>query len=92
MTHKPHHKHYEYVTAAAWDFLCLFRREAGGAYRVTSPEMPALLAFGDTLAEARDNAREELVICLRKCQTPDDPLREPRLSGWRTTSTDDAER
>jgi predicted RNase H-like HicB family nuclease len=66
-----------------WDFLCVFRHERGGGYRITSAEMPALLAFGYTLADARETARDELMICLQAqtCEI-DDPFRELRAE-WR---------
>ncbi len=79
MTQNTHHERYEYVAVGAfWDFLCRFCRIAGGGYQVTSSEVPGMLAFGDTLAEARENAREELMICITTCEIPDDPLRDLR--------------
>jgi predicted RNase H-like HicB family nuclease len=60
------------------NFLCLFRREAGGGYRVTSEDVPDLVAFGDTLDEARENVRDELLVCIGAGEI-DDPFRDPRV-------------
>jgi predicted RNase H-like HicB family nuclease len=79
MNRNTHHDRHEYVAAGAWDFSCRFRRDVGGGYRVTSSEVPDMLTFGDTLAAARENAREELVICLGSSDFLDDPFRDPRI-------------
>ena len=58
---KIYDEHEEYLTAEGRDYLCLFRRDAGGGYQVTCEELPPMVAFGETLAEARSNAGEEIV-------------------------------
>jgi len=60
MNTKVIHEHEEIITAAGRDYRCLFRREVDSGYRVTCAELPPVLAFGETLDEARANAREEI--------------------------------
>ncbi len=60
MKRKPSHDHEEFVAAADTEHLCLFRRDAGSGYQVTCPGLPPMIAFGDTIDEARANAREEI--------------------------------
>ena len=60
MNPRPHHQHEEILTAAGREYQCLFRREVDSGYRVTCAELPPVLAFGETLDEARANAREEI--------------------------------
>jgi len=83
MNRNTYHERYEYIAVGMWDFLCVIRRERGGGYRVTSPEMPTMLAFGYSLADARETARDELMRCLQAqtCEI-DDPFRELRAE-WR---------
>ena len=60
MNNKIVHEHEEIVTAAGRDYRCLFRREVDRGYRVTCADLPPLLAFGDTLEEARMATQEEI--------------------------------
>ena len=60
MNPRTQHQHEEILTAAGREYQCLFRREVDSGYRVTCAELPPLLAFGETLDEARANAREEI--------------------------------
>ena len=60
MNPKTQHQHEETLTAASREYRCLFRREVDSGYRVTCAELPPVLAFGETLDEARANAREEI--------------------------------
>jgi predicted RNase H-like HicB family nuclease len=59
MKTKTHREHEEIITTTGRDFRCLFRREIDG-YRVTCTDVPEMTAFGDTLDEARANARSEI--------------------------------
>jgi predicted RNase H-like HicB family nuclease len=59
MNTRTHHQHEEDITVVGHDYQCLFRREMGG-YRVTCAELPPVLAFGETLEEARTAAQEEI--------------------------------
>jgi predicted RNase H-like HicB family nuclease len=54
------HEHKETITAAGTEYRCLFRRCPDGGYFVTCSELPPMLAFGETLAEARRHAIEEI--------------------------------
>ena len=60
MNTKAHHQHEEDIIMAGRDYRCLFRREIDGGYRVTCAALPPVLAFGDTLDDARANVREEI--------------------------------
>ena len=60
MNQKTHHQHEEDITVAGRAYRCLFRREVDSGYRVTCADPPPVLAFGETLEEARANAREEI--------------------------------
>jgi predicted RNase H-like HicB family nuclease len=60
MNIKTHHQHEEDIAVAGREYRCLFRREVDSSYRVTCTEMPPLLAFGETLEEARIAAHEEI--------------------------------
>ena len=60
MNPRTQHQHEEIITGAGKSYSCLFRREVDSGYRVTCAELPPLLAFGETLDEARANAREEI--------------------------------
>ena len=59
MNPRTHHQHEENIAVAGRDYPCLFRREVDSGYRVTCADLPPVLAFGETLDEARANAREE---------------------------------
>jgi predicted RNase H-like HicB family nuclease len=54
----------EGVTEVARGYRCRFRPEPEGGYTVTCPKLPPVVTYGETLEEARANAREaiELVI------------------------------
>jgi predicted RNase H-like HicB family nuclease len=60
MDQEIHHQHKENIVVAGRDYRCLFRREVDSGYRVTCTALPPMLAFGETLDEARANAREEI--------------------------------
>ena len=52
-------EHEEAVTANGRDYLCLFERDAYGGYLVTCEDLPPLMVYGETRAEARTIAAEE---------------------------------
>jgi hypothetical protein len=54
-------EHEELVTANGRDYQCLFECDTYGGYLVTCEDLPPLMTYGETLAEARANAIEELV-------------------------------
>ncbi len=60
MNTKTIHEHEEIITTAGREYRCLFRREVDSGYRVTCADLPPLLAFGETLEEARTATQEEI--------------------------------
>ena len=75
------HEHEEFLSVESRDYLCLFRRDAGGGYLVTCEELPPMVAFGETLAAARANAAAEIVVVRDLCEErrrTHDPFRELR--------------
>jgi predicted RNase H-like HicB family nuclease len=67
MNAKAHQEHEEFVTADGRDFLCRFERDAAGGYVVTCDDLPPMLAYGETLAEARAQAAQEIVVWIDVC-------------------------
>ena len=65
-------EHEEILAADGRKFTCLFRPDAAGGYLVTCEEMPPMIAYGETLAEARAQAEEELTGWIDAC----DAIRE----------------
>jgi predicted RNase H-like HicB family nuclease len=57
----------EFVTAEGREFLCLFERDAGGGYIVTCDDLPPMLAYGETLTEARAHAAQEIAVWIDVC-------------------------
>jgi hypothetical protein len=55
MNSRTHHQHEEIIIAVGHGYRCLFRREVDSGYSVTCAELPPMLAFGETLDEARTN-------------------------------------
>lgn len=45
-------------------YLCRFRPEPEGGFTVTCPKLPAVVTYGETIEEARANAREAIELCL----------------------------
>ena len=60
MNLKIHHQHEKTLTAAGREYRCLFRREFDSSYRATCVDLPPMIAFGETLEEARAAAQEEI--------------------------------
>ena len=60
MNPQTHHQHEEIIVTAGREYQCLFRREVDSGYRVTCAALPPVLAFGETLDEARAAAQEEI--------------------------------
>ena len=60
MNPNTHHQHEEDIAVAGREYRCLFRREVDSGYRVTCAALPPVLAFGETLEEARAAAQEEI--------------------------------
>jgi predicted RNase H-like HicB family nuclease len=60
-------EHEEFITAEGREFLCLFARDASGGYVVTCEDLPPMLAYGETLAEARAHAVHEIAVWIDVC-------------------------
>jgi predicted RNase H-like HicB family nuclease len=60
MNPRTHYQHEEDIAVAGRNYRCLFRREVDSSYRVTCAELPPMLAFGETLEEARTATQEEI--------------------------------
>lgn len=60
MNPRTHHQHEEDIAVAGREYRCLFRREVDSGYRVTCADLPPVLAFGETLEEARTATQEEI--------------------------------
>jgi antitoxin HicB len=45
-------------------YLCHFQPEPEGGFTVTCPKLPPVVTYGETLEEARANAREAIALCL----------------------------
>ena len=75
-------KRKEAVAATEIAYLCHFQPEPEGGYTVTCPALPPVVTYGDTLDEARANAREAIALCLEVLQEEGQPLppadRDPR--------------
>jgi predicted RNase H-like HicB family nuclease len=67
MRKKTLQEHEEFVTADAREFLCLFARDASGGYVVTCQDLPPMLAYGETLADARGHAAQEIAVWIDVC-------------------------
>lgn len=82
MTTNTAHEHEELLAVDDRDYTCLFRRDAGDGYLVTCEELPPMIAFGETLAEARSNAAAEIAAVRGVCEerrSTHDPFRELRV-------------
>jgi antitoxin HicB len=55
-------------------YLCRFQPEPEGGYTVTCPALPAVVSYGETLEEARANAREAIKLCLEVFQEQVQPI------------------
>jgi predicted RNase H-like HicB family nuclease len=71
------HEHEEVIATGGREFACLFRRDAAGGYLVTCRTLPPVLAFGETLDEARDNARAEIEAWLDTREVSETFARKP---------------
>jgi antitoxin HicB len=58
-------KRKEAVGAASAAYICHFEPEPEGGYTVTCPSLPPVVSYGDTLAQARRNAREAIELVLQ---------------------------
>ena len=61
-------KQSETITTMHAQYVCTFRPDPDGGYQVRCPAFPGLITFGETLEEARANAREALELCIEVYQ------------------------
>ncbi len=66
------------ITSLVAQYECTFRPEPEGGYTVRCAAFPELVTHGTTLAEARQNAREALELCLEVYQQ----------KGWKLPASD----
>jgi predicted RNase H-like HicB family nuclease len=67
----------EHIAAMNAQYLCTFRPAEEGGYSVRCAAFPGLISEGDTLDEARRNAREALELCIEVYQDKGWPLPPP---------------
>ena len=58
-------------------YFCHFQPEPEGGYTVTCPRLPPVVTYGETLAEARSNAREAIELCLEVMKQDGQPIPPP---------------
>jgi antitoxin HicB len=64
----------EHIATTNAQYLCTFRPAEEGGYSVRCAAFPGLISEGDTLDEARRNAREALELCIEVYQEKGWPL------------------
>lgn len=64
----------EHIAAMNAQYLCTFRPAEEGGYSVRCAAFPGLISEGDTLEEARRNAREAIELCIEVYQDKGWPL------------------
>jgi predicted RNase H-like HicB family nuclease len=57
-------RHEEKISALTAQYVCTFQPSEEGGYAVRCAAFPGLITDGDTLEEARKNAREALELCI----------------------------
>jgi predicted RNase H-like HicB family nuclease len=57
-------KQHEQVQAIDRQYVCTFRPEPEGGYTVRCAAFPEIVSYAPDLAEARQNAREALELCV----------------------------
>ena len=67
-------------TSSEYSFTVLFEPAVEGGYVVTCPALPGLVTEGDTLAEARELARDAIRAYLESLRKDGEPIpRDPKL-------------
>lgn len=67
-------KRKEAIGAASAAYICHFEPEPEGGYTVTCPALPPVVSYGDTLEEARRNAREAIELVLQVYRDEKKPI------------------
>jgi antitoxin HicB len=64
----------EKAKMAGAKYACRFQAEPEGGYTVTCPALPSVVSFGESLEEARTNAREAIELCLEVFHEQGQPI------------------
>jgi antitoxin HicB len=64
----------EKAKVAEGKYACRFQPEPEGGYTVTCPALPSVVSFGESLDEARTNAREAIELCLEVFHEQGQPI------------------
>jgi antitoxin HicB len=65
------------ITAVELAYVCHFQPEPEGGYTATCPSLPPVVTYGETLDEARQNAREAIELCLEVLKEDGRPIPQP---------------
>lgn len=57
-------KRVETIATPDLHYLCTFRPEPDGGFTVRCPAFPEIVSYGETMDDARRNAREAIELCL----------------------------
>ena len=57
-----------------YDFKVLLEPDETGGYVVSCPSLPGCYTQGDTVAEALDNIKETILLCLEDLQAQDQAI------------------
>jgi antitoxin HicB len=57
-----------------YDFKVLLEPDETGGYVVSCPSLPGCYTQGDTVAEALDNIKEAILLCLEDLQAQDQAI------------------
>jgi antitoxin HicB len=75
------HRPSKQETVTEYSYTVLFEPAAEGGYVVTCPALPGLVTEGDTLAEAREMARDAIRAYLESLRKDGEPIpADPRMT------------
>jgi antitoxin HicB len=75
------HRPSKQVTVVEYSYTIFFEPAAEGGYVVTCPALPGLVTEGDTLAEAREMARDAIRAYLESLRKDGEPIpADPRMT------------
>ncbi len=67
-------KRKEAIGTVGTAYICHFEPEPEGGYTVTCPALAPVVSYGETLTEARENAREAIELCLQVYRDEGKPI------------------
>ncbi len=77
-------KRKEAIGASSAAYICHFEPEPEGGYTVTCPALAPVVTYGETLEEARRNAREAIELVLQVYRDEGKPIppsdKDPRIA------------